>query len=362
MTEKISIGPFHPELEEAVYFKLEADDDRKVTKVDVVNGICHRGLESLITQRNFMQNLILTERVCSLCSNTHPWAYSMGLESIAGIKVPERGEALRVLAEEVKRIASNMFNLSLLCHLIHHHDLMKEIMEAREIMQDVKEVVWGNRMDMSANTLTGVRYDLDDKKKDFILQSIAELFPKLVELAKRFKDDELVKQRTVGVGILPTDVARKLGVTGPVAKGSGINNDVRVKAPYSHYKKHQPDVSLSLQDGCDVYSRAMARWGDISEAARIIDEVLMNLPPGEVSLDKRPHIPAGEAVVRVEAPRGELIYYVQTDGSQKPARIRWKVPTYTNWEALKIMILGDSVTDVTMILNSIDPCVSCTDR
>ncbi len=362
MGETITIGPFHPELEESVYFKLVADENQTVTEVNIMNGLIHRGLEAMITNRNFMQNLILTERVCSLCSNTHPWAYAMGVEAIAGIKVPPRGEALRVIAEEVKRIASNLFNLGLLCHLAGQHSLMGEILETREIMQDVKEVVWGNRMDMSANTLTGVRYDLDEYKENFIKTSLAKVRDNLVNLEKKFIDDDLIQKKTRGVGILDKDKAMELGVTGPVARGCGINNDVRVKAPYSYYKKYQPDVSRSLQKDGDIYARALARWGDTAEACRIVNDIINKLPEGAVSVRKRPHIPAGEAVVRVEAPRGELIYYVQTDGSQKPARIRWRVPTFINWESLKVMIEGNKVDQVTTIINSIDPCASCTDR
>lgn len=361
-TKTINIGPFHPELEEPVYFKLTANDDRIVTCVDMVNGFAHRGLESLVTQKNFLQNLILTERVCSLCSNTHPWAYAMAIETIAGIRIPMRAEALRVIAEETKRVASNLFNLGLLAHLIKQHGLMREIMDAREIMQDIKEIIWGNRMDLSSNTLTGVRYDLDDKKNDFILNSFNTLKPIITALAKRFENDESVLSSTSGIGVLPKDIARKLGVTGPVARGSGINNDVRVKAPYSYYTRHQPIVANSLYKAGDVHARAMARWGDIIEALRIIEEIINKLPPGRIHMEKRPHIPAGEATVRVEAPRGELIYYLQTDGGQKPVRIKWKVPTFTNWEALKTMICDNRVEDVTMIINSIDPCVSCTER
>ena len=360
MKEKITIGPFHPELEESVYFKLVADENRTVTHVEIINGFIHRGMESLVTQKNFMQNLILTERVCSLCSNNHPFAYALAVEKISGVKVPPRAEALRVIADEVKRVASDLFNLAMLTHLAHHHELMKDTMDAREHMQDLKEIIWGNRMDMSANQLTGVKYDLNEEKIKLILETIALVEPKVKVLQDRYENDESIRAKTIGVGVLPYEDALELGVTGPVARGSGINNDVRVVAPYSLYGELKPKVTL--RDGCDVHSRAMARFGDIVEAIRMIKEVVTNLPEGDTYVEKRPHIPAGEAVVRVEAPRGELIYYLKTDGSQKPVRMKWKVPTFTNWEALKVMILGDKVDNVTMILNSIDPCISCTER
>jgi len=360
MKKKITIGPFHPELEESVYFKLIVDEERTVTHVDIVNGFIHRGIESLVTQKNFMQNLILTERVCSLCSNNHPFAYALAVEKISGVKLPPRAEALRVIADEVKRVASDLFNLAMLTHLAHEHELMKETMNAREHMQDLKEIIWGNRMDMSANQLTGVKYDLNEEKITLILDVLKKVEPQAKALQERYENDESLRAKTIGVGVLPYEDALELGVTGPVARGSGINNDVRVVAPYSLYGELKPKATL--RDGCDVHSRAMARFGDIVEAIRMIKELVNNLPEGDTYVEKRPHIPAGEAVVRVEAPRGELIYYLKTDGSQKPVRMRWKVPTFTNWEALKVMIVGDKVDNVTLILNSIDPCISCTER
>ncbi len=363
MSEKITIGPFNPELEESVYFKLVVDENRVVEEVELINGFIHRGMESLATKKNFMQNLILTERVCSLCSNNHPFTYSLAVEKIAGVEVPLRGEALRVIADEVKRVASDLFNLSMLTHLAHRHDLMKETLEIREYMQDLKETIWGNRMDMSVNILTGTKYNLNDEKVTFILKTLNEAEPRIKALQKAYQNDAVFKDKTVGVGILPYEDALEIGVTGPVARGSGVNNDVRVKAPYSLYALRpslQPKVT-TYEEG-DVYARAMVRFGDIIEAIRIIRDVVADLPEGDTYLEKRPHIPAGEAVVRTEAPRGELIYYLKTDGSQKPVRMRWKVPTYSNWEALKVMIKGDKVDNVTMILNSIDPCISCTER
>lgn len=360
MQNKIKIGPFHPELEESIYFKLVANENQIIKEVEVINGFIHRGMESLITSKNFMQNLILTERVCSLCSNNHPFAYALAIEKIAGIKIPKRAEALRIIADEVKRVASNLFNLAMLAHLIHSHKLMKEVMNTREYMQDLKEIIWGNRMDMSANQLTGVKYDLDKNKIKLILDTLKKVEPKVKELANIYENDTYVRNRTVGIGVLLEEEALELGVTGPVARGSNINNDVRIKAPYSIYKELNPQVTLRKNG--DIHSRAMVRFGDSIEAIRMIKEVITNLPEGSIYIEKSPIVPAGEATVRVEAPRGELIYYLQTDGSQKPKRMRWKVPTYTNWEALKIMLKDNKVEDATIIVNSIDPCISCTER
>ncbi|GAX88221.1 conserved hypothetical protein [Lebetimonas natsushimae] len=359
MSTKIPIGPFHIGLEEPIYFKIDLEGET-VKNVDMINGFVHRGIEYLAMQKNFFQNLILTERVCSLCSNNHPFTYVMAVEKIAGIEVSRRANYLRVVADEVKRIASHMFNLSMLAHLIGFHSLMTQTMEAREIMQDIKESIWGNRMDMSANTISGVKYDLDEGQIEYILKRLDELEPQVDEIIDIYFNHKIVKARTVGVGVLPKEDALRLGVTGPTARGSGVNNDVRVKAPYAAYDELK--VNVILEEGGDVHARTKVRWREVKESIRLVREAITNLPEGPVVLDKRPHIPAGEAVTRSEAPRGELIYYLKTNGAQKPERMRWRVPTYMNWEALRVMIPGNKLSDVAVIFNSIDPCISCTER
>ncbi|GAB6073698.1 hydrogenase large subunit [Nautilia lithotrophica] len=359
MSTKIPIGPFHIGLEEPIYFKIDLKGET-VTDVDMINGFVHRGIEYLAMQKNFFQNLILTERVCSLCSNNHPFTYVMAVEKIAGIEVSKRANYLRVVADEVKRIASHMFNLSMLAHLVGFHSLMTQTMEAREIMQDIKESIWGNRMDMSANTLSGVKYDLDEGQIEYILRRLDELEPQVDELMDIYFNSKITKARTVGVGVLPKEEALRLGVTGPTARGSGVNNDVRDKAPYAAYDELKPNVCLE-EEG-DVYSRMKVRWREVKDSIRLVRQAITNLPEGPVVTQKRPHIPAGEAVTRTEAPRGELIYYLKTNGAQKPERMRWRVPTYMNWEALRVMIPGNKLSDVAVIFNSIDPCISCTER
>jgi len=359
MGTKIPIGPFHIGLEEPIYFKVELKGET-ITNIDMVNGFVHRGIEYLVMRRNFLQNLIIVERVCSLCSNSHPFTYVMAVEKIAGIKVSRRANYLRVIADEIKRIASHLFNLSMLAHLVGFHTLMTQTMETREIMQDIKEVIWGNRMDLSANTIGGVKYDLDNYKIDYILRRFSELEPQVDELMEIYLTNRIIKARTIGVGILKREDALRLGVTGPTARGSGINNDIRIKAPYAGYDELKPKVIL--EENGDVYARMKVRWREIKESIKLVKKAITNLPDGPVVIRKKLHIPEGEAVTRTEAPRGELIYYLKTDGSQKPVRMRWRVPTYMNWEALRVMIPGNKLSDMAVIFNSIDPCISCTER
>ena len=358
---KVFLGPFDVALEEPVYFKIEPNEDNETVKsVDMINGFVHRGMESIVMKRNFLQNLIVTEKVCALCSNNHPFTYSMAVEEIANIRVPLRAQYLRVIADEIKRVASHLFNLGMLAHLIHDHKLMTQILETREYFQDIKEKIWGNRMDLSANTIGGVKYNLDDEKIDFIYENMDKTEKEVHKIIEFFENDNALLRKTKGVGVLPKEDALALGIVGPVARASGINNDVRKKSPYAAYGKLGFNVILR-EDG-DVYSRAMVRLYEILESIKLITLSIESLPIGNIVFPTKPLIPAGETVTRTEAPRGELVYYLKTDGGKSPQRMKWRVPTYMNWEALKIMMKDNKIEDVALIFNSIDPCISCTER
>jgi ech hydrogenase subunit E len=355
----IPLGPEHVVLEEPVYFKLQVEGE-KVVGLDINSGHVHRGIEFLAMQRNFYQNLTLTERVCSLCSNNHPFTYCMAIEKIAHIELPERAEYLRIIADEIKRISSHMFNVGIIAHIIGFDSLFMHAMELREVMQDLKEIVFGNRMNLSANCIGGVRYDISKEKSELILKSLDKLKKPLEEVTKIYKSNSSIRRRTVGVGVLPHDKAIEYGVVGPVARGSGVALDVRVNDPYAAYDKFK--VNMVTAQGGDVFSRLLIRLGEIPESISIVEHCLKNIPEGPVCLDYMPSIPAGEAIAKSEAPRGELIYYARSNGTEIPERIKWRVPTYPNWEALRVMMPGNKVADIPVIFGSIDPCISCTER
>ncbi|WP_456473263.1 hydrogenase large subunit [Desulfolithobacter sp.] len=356
---KVPVGPVHIALEEPVYFKVHLHGET-VESVDILSGFVHRGMEALVLRRNFLQNMIITERTCSLCSNNHPFTYIMAVEKIAGVRIPPRAEFLRVIADEVKRAASHLFNVSMQAHLIGFHSLMTQTMETREVLQDIKETIWGNRMDLSANTIGGVKYDLDGEQIRYLTRKLNSLKKPLRELFAIFRDHKIVRARTEGVGVLPREDALRLGVVGPTARGSGVNNDIRAIYPYAAYDNLEWDVVL--QEEGDVRARTLVRLEEVFQAIRLVEQCLRNLPDGPVTTPGLPRIPAGEAVARSEAPRGELFYYVRSNGSSRPERMRWRVPTYMHWEALKVMIPGNKIADVALIFNSIDPCISCTER
>lgn len=358
---EVILGPFDIALEEPVYFKALVNEDGKTIKsLDMINGFVHRGMEALVMKRNFLQNLIITEKVCALCSNNHPFTYCMAVEEIANIRVPLRAQYLRVIADEIKRVASHLFNLGMLAHLVHDHKLMTHILETREYFQDIKEYIWGNRMDLSANTIGGVKYNLDDEKIQFIYKNMDKAEQEIQKIISFFESDVALQKRIKGVGVLPHVDALRLGVVGPVARASGINNDIRKLSPYAAYGKLGFNVVLR-EDG-DVYSRAMVRLYETLESIKLIELSIENLPIGNIVFPTKPLIPEGETVTRSEAPRGELMYYLKTNGGKSPQRMKWRVPTYLNWEALKVMMKDNSIDDIALIFNSIDPCISCTER
>jgi ech hydrogenase subunit E len=356
----IPVGPLHVALEEPMYFRIDVEGE-SVAHVDIHAGHVHRGIEYLATKRNVFQNIVLTERICSLCSNSHPQAYAMAIEQIAGLTVPARAEYLRVIADEIKRVASNLFNVSVLAHLVGFESLFMHVMEVRETMQDVKESVFGNRMDIGANVIGGVRYDIDDAGAAYLRAQLDKVAPAIAEITALYRTNGSILGRTRGIGILSPANAVDCSVVGPVARASGIDYDVRLKAPYAAYDRL--DVAVhTLADG-DVWSRAMIRLAEAATAIDLIRQCLDHLPTGPISCtSERPPIPPGEAIAKCEAPRGELIYYVRMTDSPRPERVKWRVPSFMNWDALRFMLRGAKIADIAIIVNSIDPCISCTER
>lgn len=357
---EIPVGPLHVSLEEPMYFRITVEGET-VTGLEVTAGHVHRGIEYLTTKRNIYQNLALTERVCSLCSNSHPQTYCMALEEIAGIEVPERALYLRAIADEIKRISSHMFNVAILAHIVGFESLFMHVMETREIMQDTKETVFGNRMDIAANVIGGVKYDIAPEMQAYILHQLDRLEPILRDqIRPLYATNRSITLRTRGVGVVGRAHCIDYGLMGPVARGAGHGYDVRIDAPYGIYPAL--DLAPVTHPDGDVWSRAMVRLDEALVSIALIRQCLAQMPEGPLSAGPLPHIPAGEAVARTEAPRGELIYYLRTNGTDTPERLKWRVPSYMNWDVLQVMMTGARISDIPMIVNSIDPCISCTER
>lgn len=358
-TYTLPVGPMHVALEEPMYFNIQVEGET-VRSVDLAAGHVHRGMEALAMHRNYFQNVTLTERVCSLCSNSHPATYCMAVENLSGLFVPERARYLRVIADEIKRVASHLFNVGIMAHLVGFDSLFMHAMEVREIMQDVKEGVYGNRMNLGQCVIGGCRTDIDAETAAFLRGQLKQLKPQLDEIYDVYERDPLIRARTRGIGVLSKEEALRHGVVGPVARASGVDYDIRTKAPYAVY----PDLDFEVQSDTrgDVHSRALLRLREAGESVRIIEQCLNRIPDGPIAVNALMTVPPGESVARTEAPRGEVVYYLRSDGTDTPQRLKWRVPTYMNWEALQVMMANCQVADIPLIVNSIDPCISCTER
>ncbi len=357
-TFTLPLGPVHVALEEPVYFNLNVEGEI-IRSTTLYSGHVHRGMESLAQKRNLLMNQTLCERVCSLCSNSHAFTYAMAVENCLGIKIPERAKYLRTMAEEVKRIASHLFTLSIQAHLCGFESLFMHTMETRELMQDVKESLYGNRMNLALNCIGGTKYDLDQECFDLLLQTLDKLEPEVAEITDIFETDPMIANRIKGTGILSPEDAVRLGVVGPVARGSGIASDVRKESPYAAYGKM--DFNIITRDGCDLFARTCVRLHEIPESIKILRQCVRDMPEGPHHVPMTRIFPS-EGVARTEAPRGEVIYYIRTNNTEIPERLKWRVPSYMNWEALGVMLRNAKLADAALITNTIDPCVSCTER
>ena len=357
-TYTMPLGPVHVALEEPVYFHLTVEGE-DIKNVELTSGHVHRGMERMAMQRTLVKNVTLTERVCSLCSNSHSFTYSMVVENALNLAIPERAKYLRVMAEEIKRVASHLFNTAIQAHIAGIKSLFMHVMEVREVVQDIKETVYGNRMNLASNCIGGVKCDVTNELLDYIMKQLEVLEPQTDELYDIFQTNHIMLTRTKGLGLLPTEDALALGVVGPVARGSGIARDVRRDSPYAAY----PDLEFDVitEPGCCVHSRTMVRLREIKESIKLIRQCCDKMPEGPVCVHMG-KIPVNEAFAHSEAPRGEVSYYIRTNGTDIPSRLKWRVPSYMNWKALSVMMKGAQIAEVALVLNSIDPCVSCTER
>ncbi len=360
MSYTIPIGPYHPALEEPIHARLTVDGER-ITDAEVFVGYNHRGIERLAQERNFIQTLVLVERVCGICSHSHSLTYALCIEHIAGMEVPKRGQYIRVIIEELERIHSHLLWLGIACHIVGHDSLFMQCWNDREGTMDVLEALTGNRVNYGMNIIGGARRDFTDDQRRDLMAAMDDLEKRMGPITHWLTHDKTLAMRTKGVGILTREDAIRLGAVGPHARASGVDMDVRRDAPYSSYEDF--DFKVPVQESGDVYARVVIRVLEIYESIKIIRQAVDNLPEGPINLGNRiPKVPAGEFIARHEAPRGHLVYKVVTDGGLTNHRVSLHVPTFKNAPTVPVMLRGNTVADAGLIVASIDPCFSCLDR
>jgi NADH-quinone oxidoreductase subunit D len=354
----VPIGPYHPLQEEPEFYKLVVDGE-KVVDVDVRIGYNHRGIEKISESKSFDQSIFIVERICGICSSSHPIACVEAIENICDISVPERAKYIRTMNQELERIHSHLLWLGLAGHFLGYNTVFMWAWKYRELICDIMETVTGNRQNYAMLKVGGVRRDIEKEHVSYILSRLDELLPKLDMLKGAVMDDPVIHARLKGVGVLTTEDAIDYSALGPVARASGVDIDVRRDHPYAAYDKIKWNV-ITQKEG-DVFAKTVVRILEMYESASIIRQCLDKMPSGPIDSNPK-DIPPGEGIGVVEAPRGECFHYIKSDGTNSPIRHKIRAPTYMNFPTFRETVIGETVSDATIILAGIDPCYCCTER
>jgi len=356
---KIAVGPQHPALKEPASFSLMLEGE-KIMESSVRLGYNHRGIEKACEQRSFIQDIYLIERICGICSHSHSTCFVLAVEEIAKVEAPRRATYIRTLIAELERIHSHLLWLGVAGHEVGFDTLLMYTWRDREIVIDLLAELTGNRVNYGINTIGGVRRDISDDQKPRLLAAMDALEEKTKYYIKIATEETTLIGRLSGVGKLLHDDALRLGAVGPTARAAGVRHDVRKDDPYAAYGEIPFEV-VTAENG-DVFGRTLVRVGELMESYKLIRFMVNNLPDGPIAVKAPRKIPAGEALARYEAPRGEDVHYVRANGSDKPERVKVRAPTLANVQAVAHMLKDGNLADMPIVVAAIDPCFSCTDR
>lgn len=356
---RIPVGPQHPSLKEPEGFSVALRGE-KIMGLDIRLGYSHRGIEKACEERTYIQDLYLVERVCGICSHSHSTCFAQAVEEIAGLEIPKRALYIRTLIAELERIHSHLLWLGVAGHEIGFDTLLMYTWRDREIVMDILALLTGNRVNYGINTIGGVRRDITSAQAQEVLKGIDILSERTKYYLEVAAEEATIIKRLSGVGLLYYDEALRLDAVGPTARASSIDRDIRRDDPYAAYQ--EISFNVITDNHCDVYGRTIVRVKELMESYRIIRQCLKNLPAGLIAIKSPRNIPAGEAVSRYEAPRGEDLHYVKSNGSEKPERVKIRAPTLANLQAVKQMLKERYLADMPIVIAAIDPCFSCTDR
>lgn len=357
----VPIGPYHPLQEEPEFFKLYVEGE-KVVDIDIVIGYNHRGIEELAEHKHFDQIAFLVERICGICSSSHPYAFVLAVEDILGGEakvVPERALYIRTIIDELQRIHSHLLWLGLAGHFIGYNTVWMWAWKYREPVLDMFEMITGNRNNYAMFKVGGVRRDIKDDDIPALKKVLDELLPALDMFKGAIMDDPVIKARLKVAGTLTKEQAIDWCVIGPTARASGVNIDIRRDEPYGVCNRL--DWNVIVEDAGDVFAKTVVRILEMYESVSMIRQCLDRIPKGQIDADIK-DVPPGEGIGRVEAPRGECIHYIKSDGTNRPVRHKIRAPSFMNVASDKVAAVGGTISDAALTLAAVDPCYCCTER
>ncbi len=357
---QVAVGPVHPLADEPAQFRLFVDGE-KIVDVDYRMFFVHRGIEKLGSSKlTYNQVPFIAERICGICGYAHACCYCQAVEEALGVEVPERAQYIRTVLLEVERIHSHLLNLGLACHLAAFDWGFMELFRVREIAMKIAEILTGGRKTYGMNVVGGVRRDIPIDRAKKVLDMLKELKSEYLKVLDAIASNRLLQSRCENVGVLPRGVARSLSVVGPVARGSGLPRDTRYDHPYAAYR--ELGVKPIVESGGDVWSRLIVRAREVLQSIEIIEHALDRMPLGPIVAEKIEPRDMVHGIGAVEAPRGEDVHFVIVRRDSRLFRWRVRASTYNNWPAIPYMSRGYTIADFPLIVASIDPCYSCTER
>ncbi len=358
----LNMGPQHPSTHGVFRMRVTLDGE-VVVDVEPVIGYLHRGIEKMGENRTYTQIIPLTDRLDYVASMTNNFAYVLAVEKLAGIEVPERAEYLRIIMAETMRIASHLMAVGFFLNDLGA--MMTPVLymwREREKLLDLYEMVCGQRLTYNYMRIGGVSQDVPEEFLPALKRFVAEMPGFIDEYDQLLSQNEVLLARTKGVCILPRDTAINTAASGPVLRASDVKWDIRRADPYSIYDRFDFEIPVGTVGDC--YDRYWVRMQEMRQSVRILEQAIAQLPEGEVCA-RVPHLlrpPIGEVYGHIEAPRGELGFYLVSDNSIAPYRFHIRPPTLINLTALKDMVIGWKVADLIITFGSIDVCLGEIDR
>ncbi|MDO8491177.1 MAG: NADH-quinone oxidoreductase subunit D [Dehalococcoidia bacterium] len=358
----VNVGPQHPSTHGVFRMRMVMDGET-IVDMEPVFGYLHRGVEKIGETRTYTGCIPLTDRMDYLSAPANNLAYVMAVEKLAGVKAPERAQYIRVIMGELARLASHSMAVgSFLNDLGAMATPLVYMWREREKILDLLEMTCGQRLTSNYMRVGGVSQDLPEEFTPAVKKFVVEMPRFIDEYDQLIKDNEIVLARTKGVGVLSKEMAVSIGASGPVLRGSGVKWDIRKSDPYAVYDRMQFDIPTGTAGDC--YDRYRVRVEEMRQSVRILEQALAQLPQGEVraKVPQRLRPPAGAAYGHIEGPKGELGFYVVSDGSVAPYRFHIRAPSLINLSALREMVIGWKIADAIVTFGSIDICLGEVDR
>ena len=358
---EINMGPQHPSTHGVLRVLLKLDGER-VVDADCIIGYLHRGIEKISEHRSYINLVPYFDRTDYIAAVSNVYGYLLGVEKLMGTEVPDRARYVRIMMVELNRIASHLLWLATHAIDIGAMTVFLYCFREREEVLKLFEALFGARLTTHAFRVGGLWMDLPPGFEAAVKKFVDEFPDRIDEYEELLTNNRIWIERTKGVGVISGEEAIEWGMSGPPLRGSGVDHDLRKVRPYGGYDEFEFDVPLGEKG--DTYDRYLIRLEEMRQSLRIIQQVLDSLPDGPVR-GKAPKIlkpPLGEYYSAIESPRGELGYYIVSDGSANPFRVRIRPPTFINLQALRRLVKGHLVADVVALIGTLDIVLGEIDR